>query len=146
MGLGVACLGASSVKTEYVTETGTVEVMDMEANTLSAKAMDHGDKRLVVECCHQMKPMPDMTFEGRAFLSMGGVNLKIWRIGTHRMFGVMNCSPVPDSLMKRLKPGVEVYGVFTVRPLEEDVKGHMRMVCLRSVKIKAVKTYVDGAE
>jgi len=135
-------------KVALIHESGTAQVTDITANQISDWSKWVGDESAtVVECCVQTKPMPELTFEGRAQICNGNPSLRLWPKGTRRILGVLNCSPIPTNLLKQFKlhhDGVVVFGTFTVRPCVEDEKGSMRMVCLRSAKIRSVTYWVDG--
>lgn len=77
---------------------------------------------------------------GRASLWSGNPTLRIWRIGTNRILGAREGSPIPQEL----KDGFdsiwnEVYGDFMVCPFTQSKPGRMQIVCVESAEILFVK-------
>jgi len=74
------------------------------------------------------------SLHGRMSLWNGSPSLRIWRIGTNRMLGVLPSeSPIiPSALRKYLAFGVRVYGNFVVCPFTAQTSGSMQMVCVQS--------------
>jgi hypothetical protein len=67
--------------------------------------------------------------------SQNGIALKIWLIGTRRVVALDNdVDDVPAILRKYLEIASPdhsyVYGDFDICPLEPDIPGHMRRVCV----------------
>ena len=80
---------------------------------------------------------------GRLSIWNGTPSVRIWKIGTNRMFGVLDGNSSADSddilpveLRRLLAPngsvGVNVFGDFDVCPLTKQHKGWMQMVCIDS--------------
>ena len=89
------------------------------------------------------------THHGR-LSSQNGIALKVWLIGTTRVLGVeTDVDDVPPSVRKYLdltSPDYSyIYGDFSICPLEPDVPGRMRRVCVTGAE-KLVVQRVDGSE
>jgi hypothetical protein len=75
------------------------------------------------------------TIHGRIRYGNGKPGLRIWRIGTNRMLGVLDSENemLPDNLARRLDGfGTDVYGDFEVCPFTKLREGEMQMVCIES--------------
>ena len=78
---------------------------------------------------------------GRMFFPNGNPPVRISRIGTKRILGVLDGAKrddtddvLPDDLRRRLGPEwdkFEVTGDFTLCPLARERPGHMQFVCLK---------------
>ena len=74
----------------------------------------------------------------------GTPGVRIWRIGTKRILGVLDGAGsaesddvLPASLRSQLGPEwdkYEVYGDFTLCPLKRERPGYMQFVCLKDVR------------
>jgi hypothetical protein len=87
---------------------------------------------------------------GRLSLYNGGnPNLRLWKIGTHRILGIFSgpgAGPLgyrrthedevelPPSLMKHDFTKASVFGDFEVCPLAPEKEEHMQPACIESVK------------
>jgi hypothetical protein len=79
---------------------------------------------------------------GRIFFPNGNPPVRISRIGTKRILGVLDGAKrddtddvLPDDLRQRLGPEwdkYEVDGDFTLCPLTRERPGHMQFVCLKN--------------
>ena len=76
---------------------------------------------------------PCFSFHGRMSLANGSPSLRIWRIGTKRILGVLPSENpvVPTAIRKRLAFGVEFFGNFEVCPFTVRKPGRMQMVCVQ---------------
>lgn len=74
------------------------------------------------------------SLHGRISLWNGSPSLRIWRIGTNRVLGVLPSeSPIiPSALRRYLALGVRVYGNFVVCPFTAQTPGSIQMVCVQS--------------
>ena len=90
------------------------------------------------------KPIgPCLTVHGRLSIYNGNPTLRIWKIGTKRLLGVINgedteAPVVPAELRKAeiskaLTEGSSIYADFEVCPLTEEKAGVMQYVCIDSV-------------
>jgi len=91
---------------------------------------------------------PCFTHHGR-LSSQNGIALKIWLIGTTRMVGLENeVEDLPPFIRKYLEMTSPdhsyVYGDFSICPVEPDVPGHLRRVCVTGAQKLAVQR-VDGS-
>jgi len=96
--------------------------------------------------CTQSRAIVGRCFviHGRMFFPNGNPPVRISRIGTKRILGVLDGakrddtdSALPDDLRQRLGPEwdkYEVYGDFNVCPLERERPGWMQFVCVRSIR------------
>jgi hypothetical protein len=92
-------------------------------------------------------PEPCFTHHGR-LSSQNGIALKLWLIGTTRVVGPENdVDDLPATVRKYLdlsSPAHSyIYGDFSICPLEPDVPGHLRHVCVTGAH-KLVVQKVDG--
>jgi|1186.fasta_scaffold1208519_2 hypothetical protein len=80
------------------------------------------------------------TIHGRLEQSNGAPSFRIWRAGTKRILGVLDCagrdeSPRAIPLNVQKVAGryvsVPVFGDFTVCPLTGERRGWMQMVCIK---------------
>ena len=86
---------------------------------------------------------PCVTQHGR-LSSQNGIALKIWLIGTRRMVGLENdIDDLPPSVRKYMdmtSPDHSyIYGDFSMCPLEPDVPGHLRRVCVTGAERLVVR-------
>ncbi len=80
------------------------------------------------------------TVHGRLSQYNGNPTRKIWIVGTKRMLGIREGTPLPanvDSLFADLDD--QIFGDFVVCPLTECKPGAMQVVCVQSAS-KLVKT------
>jgi hypothetical protein len=84
---------------------------------------------------------------GRVRIVNGGPQMRMWRIGTNRILGVIPSEDemVPDNLGDALETGtyVDVYGDFEVCPFTESKPNEMQMVCVESATHLVVKKNPD---
>ena len=93
----------------------------------------HGDLQTVGKC---------FTIHGRLSAYNGTPSLRIWKIGTHRMFGILpdEGAGLPKDVARVFRPfDTEIYGDFLVCPLTRSRSGYMQMVSLKSAKNIVVK-------
>lgn len=91
------------------------------------------------ELCEDKSRFVDTCFSihGRLFVSNGTPGVRIWRIGTKRVLGVLNDGDtgersLPPDIVKLVAVDVHIYGDFEVCPLTKQQSGKMQMVCLLS--------------
>jgi hypothetical protein len=102
----------------------------------------------------QAHPAACFWIHGRLFAANGTPTFRIWRIGTRRIFGVVDANGssesdkvLPDKLRALVQPdafAVFVFGDFEVCPLEKDHPGRMRTVRLaggRNFSTRPAKPY-----
>lgn len=90
---------------------------------------------------------PCYTIRGRMFVANGTPGVRIWRVGTKRVLGVVPAENeiAPRSLLDRLGFGTMIYGNFTVCPLTPDREGWMQMVCVEAATDLLQATYSSDA-
>ena len=76
---------------------------------------------------------PSSKIHGRLSAWNGTPSLRIWIIGTNRMLGVRDGTPLPRNLEDLMGNfDTEIYGDFTVCPLTQLKRGVMQIVCVNS--------------
>jgi hypothetical protein len=81
--------------------------------------------------------------------SQNGIALKIWLIGTNRIVAVDNdfdedLPPVMQKYLDMTSPDHSyVYGDFEICPLEPDIPGHMRRVCVSDAENLVVENLMN---
>ena len=84
------------------------------------------------------------TVHGRVQYGNGSPGLRIWRIGTDRMLGVLDSENeiIPANLANQLDGfGTAVFGDFEVCPFTKSKASEMQMVCVESAQHLVVKHY-----
>lgn len=72
------------------------------------------------------------TVHGRLYLTNGTPSVRIWPVGTHRILGVPGeGEDLPPCLQRYLDFETVVYADLEVCPLEPDLPGKMRTVCVK---------------
>lgn len=99
--------------------------------------------------CRERATEACFTHHGR-LSSQNGIALKVWLIGTTRMVGLeTDLEDLPPLVRKYLdmtSPDHSyIYGDFRICPLEPDVPGHLRRVCVTGGE-KLVVQRVDGSQ
>lgn len=83
---------------------------------------------------------PCFSVRGRLGLANGNPGFRIWRIGTKRILGVLDCQgrdestaaiPAPVKTLTGPTFSRRVYGTFRVCPLTKARPGWMQMVCIK---------------
>jgi hypothetical protein len=89
--------------------------------------------------CKGNPDLVDQCFKihGRIRIVNGGPQMRIWRIGTDRVLGVLPSEDeiIPKNLSKALDEAgqwPEVYGDFEVCPFTKEKPEEMQMVCVES--------------
>ena len=86
---------------------------------------------------------PCFDLRGRVSLSNGNPNVRIWRVGTGRILGVVGvacdehpCGPsaMPDTLWMQLDEEHDLYADLTVCPITKEREGWMQLVCIDSFR------------
>lgn len=107
----------------------------------------HRSKELVGDC---------FTVRGRLNLTNGTPNVRIWKIGTHRILGVVSANGaaegdgvIPSNVKELIWPAADespidasVYGSYRVCPLSREHTGAMQTVCID----KASRLQVTGGK
>lgn len=83
------------------------------------------------------KPIEPCVMRHGRLSSQNGIGLKLWAIGTKRMFAIENGSenlpPVVRKYLEMTSPDHSyIFGDFEVCPVEPDRPGHIRAACLAS--------------
>ncbi len=83
---------------------------------------------------------PTFTVHGRIRCYNGGWPNRIWVVGTKRLIGIPEFSPLPDNLDSVYIPYKnEVFGDFVLCPLTERKAGEMQFVCMLSASHLVVR-------
>jgi hypothetical protein len=95
--------------------------------------------------CKAQPTEPCFKHHGR-LSSQNGIALAIWLTGTARRVGVYE-TDVPSFLYKWLDLTLPnhsyIYGDFTICPLEADIPGHLRRVCVAGAERLVVQNLAD---
>ena len=77
---------------------------------------------------------PCFAFHGRmSGPGVDNIQVRIWRIGTHRLLGVpYGACDVPDDLLRLLDQGNDIYADIVAHPLTPLKPGAMQFVCVVS--------------
>ena len=80
---------------------------------------------------------------GRVSLGNGNPTVRIWRVGTGRILGVVGVtgdehpcglSAMPDALWMQIDEGHDLFADLTVCPITKEREGWMQMVCIDSAR------------
>jgi hypothetical protein len=74
------------------------------------------------------------TVRGRLAAYNGGPSLRIWRVGTKHMLGVLDEFPLPSDFPEANLWDKEAWGDYEVCPFTQEKPGAMQMVCVESAK------------
>ncbi len=79
---------------------------------------------------------PCFTVHDRISVYNGTPGVRMWKIGTTHLLGVL---PSENEIMPaaiKTEPGVDtqIYGDYLVCPFTQEKKGHMQMACIESAK------------
>lgn len=81
------------------------------------------------------------TVRGRLSIYNGSPALRLWRVGTRRMFGiseqrfsVAGYRNVPDYIESQTNQDVAIFGDFLVCPFTRSQPGAMQLVCIEAGK------------
>jgi hypothetical protein len=105
-----------------------------------------GNPKVVGEC---------FKIHGRAFVSDGTPDLRIWQVGTKRVLGVTASAiaddaedPIaPDNLLRALDADKHfVFGDFELCPFTQERGGQMQMVCVERAENLVVTPYGYGTK
>lgn len=76
------------------------------------------------------------TVHGRLSAYNGTPALRIWKIGTHRLLGILKDEDplaIPESIRNEVGFGKDIYGDFLVCPFTESKPGQMQFACVEAV-------------
>ena len=109
--------------------------------------------------CKRNPDLAGQCFEirGRAYVSNGTPDLRIWRVGTNRILGVTASATaddaedpiVPKKLLRAqgIPPNDHfVFGDFEVCPFTPEREGYMQMVCVERADNLVIKPYGYGSK
>jgi len=96
-----------------------------------------------VHRCHARADLVGKCFtvHGRLQINNGTPSIRLWRIGTKRMLGVLDPqdisgvpgpSTIPASIAKQLDFDKYAFGDFLVCPLSKSMPGRMQTICIES--------------
>src|SRR4051812_25582546 len=115
-------------------------LLSLVASAAAARA-GHGEKSRCAERADLVGPCFDI--RGRVSLANGNPTVRIWRVGTARILGVVGvkcdeppCGPhaMPDSLWMRMTWHKDVFADLTVCPITKEREAWMQMVCIDSAR------------
>ena len=86
------------------------------------------------------------TIHGRIMATNGTPGMRIGRVGTKRILGVLPSEDeiVPEPLKKYFGPMTNLYGDLLVCPFTEPGPGQMQMVCIEAASHLVVERYGEG--
>jgi len=107
--------------------------------------------------CKGNTELVDQCFQvhGRAFASNGTPDLRIWQVGTKRIFGVTAHAQADDADEPIAPPNLFdalrgydhfVFGDFEVCPFTSKRQGYMQMVCVERADNLVIKPYGYGTK
>jgi hypothetical protein len=81
------------------------------------------------------------TIHGKIFTSNGTPSVRIWKVGTNRVLGVLPSENeiMPSVIKSKLNFETQIFGDYLVCPFTIEKKGHMQMVCIESVQNLSIK-------
>jgi hypothetical protein len=90
---------------------------------------------------------PCFSIHGRLGLTNGTPGVRIWRIGTRRILGVILSENeiMPANVKRHLAWGTTIYGDFEVCPFTPQRSGEMQMICVESARRLVLERYVDDS-
>ncbi|MFH1704233.1 MAG: hypothetical protein ABIB41_12570 [Nitrospirota bacterium] len=88
------------------------------------------------------------TIHGRISIYNGTPSVRIWHIGTKRLYGVLPSENeiMPEDVKKYLTFGTSIYGDFLVCPFTKTRSGQMQYVCIESATNLVCEQYLKGKE
>jgi hypothetical protein len=125
---------------------GFAATAQQHSATQSSKLGCKGNPKIVGQC---------FQIHGRAFVSDGTPDLRIWRIGTNRILGVTASAiaddaddPIaPERLFRALGGNKHfVFGDFDLCPFTPEREGHMQMVCVERADNLVIEPYGYGSK
>ena len=86
------------------------------------------------------------TIHGRIMATNGTPGMRIGRVGTKRILGVLPSEDeiVPEPLKKYFGPMTNLYGDLLVCPFTAPRPGEMQMVCIEAASHLVVERYSEG--
>jgi hypothetical protein len=100
--------------------------------------------KVITEEIQACKTDPDIVsacfkIHGRLSAYNGGPSLRMWRVGTKRMLGILDEFPLPQDFPDTNLWDQEAWGDFEVCPFTQEKPGYMQMVCVESAKNMLIK-------
>ena len=98
----------------------------LEPVAVGAKENCKGNPRVVGSC---------FTVRGRLALYQGYPDIRMWWVGTNRIFGIAGGEGeeiIPDEISEHIKDGIYIFGDYEVCLISEHVQGHMQWICIES--------------
>jgi hypothetical protein len=88
------------------------------------------------------------TIHGRLSIYNGTPGVRIWQVGTKRMFGVVPSEDeiMPAPIKKHISPDSRIFGDFLICPFTKEKVGVMRYVCIDSANNLIVEKYIEGKD
>lgn len=80
---------------------------------------------------------------GRVQVTNGTPGLRMWKVGTNRMLGIVPSESeiIPDNLGEHIGISKYVFGDYIVCPFTVEKAGWMQMVCVESAKNLRIEDY-----
>jgi hypothetical protein len=96
------------------------------------------------------------TVHGRLYFSVTSPEIRIWRVGTHRVLGILapdgnDQGVLSEAMLERLwggrdRPG-QIWGDYEVCPLSPDQPAKMQMACIAdATKLFVERPHKDSAQ
>ena len=85
---------------------------------------------------------------GRLQAANGNPSVRIWKVGTKRVLGVINenLENLPTKVKEEFSFGVFVFADYKVCPLTKEKPGQMQMVCVESMKNIRIEDYRENPD
>jgi hypothetical protein len=89
---------------------------------------------------------PCFKLHGRLSVGNGTPSMRIWRIGTKRILGVLPSETeiVPEVVRANVEFQTNLYGDFEVCPFERERPGAMQTVCVESASNLVAERFIVG--
>jgi hypothetical protein len=117
---------------------------------LSFVAVSSGEQKPPKKSCKEHPKLSGSCFKvrGRMSFSNGTPSIRIWPIGTNRMFGISEgqyylegYENVPEELIHQISWGNAMYADFTLCPFTDDKLGKMRRVCVETAENISIRKW-----
>ena len=135
-----------SVIAVLVIMSAVAAIGQLQARSRKAQQGCKGNAKLAGQC---------FQIHGRAFVSNGTPDLRIWRVGTRRILGVTASATAddaeegiaPDNLLRALGGYKDfIFGDFEVCPFSHERYGYMQMVCVERADNLVIESYGYGTK
>ena len=104
----------------------------------------------IASTCETNYRIVDECYEtrGRLQTANGNPSVRIWKVGTKRVLGVINenLENLPKKVKEKFSFGVFVFADYKVCPLTKEKPGRMQMVCVESMKNIRIEDYRENPD